>query len=404
MPRVPLALGAHGNVSVKSSPTGGYVASARYRQMDGRIIQRRGTGPSQGKARVALNRVLAALEASPASATAAITPASKLSSVVAVWHLKKAAETAAAKPNCLRAQTLEEYMRLLNREVLDRKGHDRELPGLGNLRLNELTVQVMETFLTALEVKHASQPRNVRAALAGPLNLAVRYGAIPASPLKLVESFHKPQREVYSMTAEQVPRFRELVSRFGHEPGKPGPRNSRQLHDFVEVNLALALRPGELLALHWDDISGLDTDKPMVAIRRTVVTAKSRGTKAQPETKNLSSMRDLSIPQFAAELLRRRKLLSEGPLVFPTRNGTVLATAQYQKWLRACVRGTEFFQVTPHALRRTTASLLLAANPASLFEVSRMLGHSSVSVTEKAYLSKSVTRPDLSSPIQELYT
>lgn len=33
-----------------------------------------------------------------------------------------------------------------------------------------------------------------------------------------------------------------------------------------------------------------------------------------------------------------------------------------------------------------------------------MLGHSSVSVTEKAYLSKSVTRPDLSSPVQELYT
>ena len=115
---------------------GGYVASARYRQMDGRILQRRATGPSQGKAKAALNLVLAALEASPVSATAVITSASKLSSVVAVSHLKKAAETAAAKPNCLRAQTLEEYMRLLNREVLDRKGHDRELPGLGNLRLN----------------------------------------------------------------------------------------------------------------------------------------------------------------------------------------------------------------------------------------------------------------------------
>lgn len=404
MPRMPLELGAHGNVSVKPSPTGGFIASARYRQMDGRIIQRRGTGPSQGKAKVALNRVLAALESAPAVGTAVVTSASKLSTVVSVWHTKKAAETAAEKPNCLRAQTLEEYMRLLNREVLDRKSHDRELVGLGNLRLSELTVQVLETFLTALEAKHASQPRNVRAALAGPLNLAVRYGAIPVSPLKLVESFHKPQREVYSLTAEQVPRFRALVAHFGHEPGKPGPQNSRQLAVFVEVNLALALRPGELLALHWEDISGLDTDKPMVTIRRTVVTARSRGTRAQPETKNQSSKRDLSIPQFAAELLRSRKLLSEGPLVFPTRNDTVIATAQYQKWLRACVRGTEFSQVTPHALRRTTASLLLAANPASLFEVSRMLGHSSVSVTEKAYLSKSVTRPDLSAPVQELYS
>ena len=118
----------------------------------------------------------------------------------------------------------------------------------------------------------------------------------------------------------------------------------------------------------------------------------------------LETVTNRAAEPFAAKQLRNRKLLSSGPLVFPTGNDTVIATVRYQKWLRACARGTEFSQVTPHALRRTTASLLLAANPGTLFEVSRMPGHSSVSVTEKAYLSKSVTRPDLSSPVQELYS
>ena len=123
------------------------------------------------------------------------------------------------------------------------------------------------------------------------------------SPLKIVESFHKPQREKYSLSAEQGSRFRALVDHFGHEPGKPGPRNSRQIAVFIEGNVALPLHPSELLALYCQEISGRDTDKLMGAMRRTVVATKSFGKRPRPQAKDLSSMRDPSIFQFAAEPL-----------------------------------------------------------------------------------------------------
>jgi integrase len=399
-----IAIGTYGNVSTGLTASGQYRASARYRRQDGSVVQRHATGPSAGAARRALKAVFETLETeSPGRSSDLVRPGMTLAALVKVWHDRKLAEITAGKSGALRQQTLDEYIRLIHREVLDRSQHDSELQGLGSRAINTLTVQELEAFLLGLDGRHASQPRNVRAALSGPLKLAVRYGALEASPLSLTETFTKPKKEVVSLSAEQVPRFRELARRFGHEPGKPGPRNSRQLTEFVEVGLALALRPGELLALHWEDIDGLSTANPTVHIHRTVVHLRGRGLIAQPEPKSSSSNRRLPVPGFAAEIFRSRQATSTSTLVFPNRLGGVLSVTQYEKWLRACVQGTEFEGTTPHSLRRTTASLLLAADPKRLYEVSRMLGHSSVSITEKAYLDRRVIQPDLTTAITELY-
>lgn len=407
MARKPLALGETGNVSVRVNPAGsGFIASCRYRRNNGVVVQRKGRGKSMGAARRDLSTRIEAEEKRGGGTPGArmILPTTKLRQVVAVWCVQAAAETKLGRRGSLRKQTLSEYVRLLNREVVDRAAHDKELEGLGDRRLNELSPQVLEEFLAGLDARHAAQPRNVRAALAGPLDMAVRYQALDVSPLKTVKAFQKAEPgDNYSLTAEQVPRFRAHVALFGHEPGKPGPRVGRQLVELVEVGLDLAIRPGELLALHWEDFKGLGTTKPTVNIQHTVVFDTDDGTHAQPRTKDTSSMRVLVVPARAAEVLRSRKTLSTGPLVFPNRKGGVLALAQYQKWMRAAVKGSEFLRVTPHTLRRTTATLLLAADPTSLFEVSRMLGHSSVAITEKAYISKALTRPDLSAPVDSLY-
>lgn len=152
---------------------------------------------------------------------------------------------------------------------------------------------------------------------------------------------------------------------------------------YLTYFLALSgLRIGEAAALLVDDV-GEDID---VTKTYSLVTYKVGPTKTgtstrqvyiQPELREL--LDDYMI--FRAEYLSGKKT----SLLFPSKQATYLNYRAYDKYLAENSERILGRIVTPHALRHTSASLLIA-NGVPLETVSRRLGHSNSKVTREIYL------------------
>ena len=154
------------------------------------------------------------------------------------------------------------------------------------------------------------------------------------------------------------------------------------------------MREGEILGLRWaedDRGPGLDLQRAEVRIFEQL----QHGQLAP--VKRGASKRVLHLRPWVVDLLRdyrdrelvQRRLVAaqhwrEQGLVFPSRVGTPRKGSNlWLSWKRLLKRaGLPDYKF--HELRHTAASLALAEG-ASLFHVSRMLGHSSISTTADTY-------------------
>ena len=115
------------------------------------------------------------------------------------------------------------------------------------------------------------------------------------------------------------------------------------------------------------------------------------------DTKTKRSRRSLALPRMAVEALgehRQRQaaawqragvLWQDNGLVFTTVLGTSLDAADVRRSLRPiCRRAGIGHQLTPRELRHTFVSLL-SDNGMAIEEISRLVGHSSSTVTETVY-------------------
>ena len=112
-----------------------------------------------------------------------------------------------------------------------------------------------------------------------------------------------------------------------------------------------------------------------------------RGSDPPWPAKTQESTRVVSIPSFAAEVIRQR-LVVVGPespdhLLFLTRNGTPLKTNNIRRRLRAVLSDAGIEGVTPHAFRRTVATVLDRASGPDL--AAELLGHTSSKITKEHY-------------------
>lgn len=151
--------------------------------------------------------------------------------------------------------------------------------------------------------------------------------------------------------------------------------------------LGTSARIGEVLAIRKCDVDAT-SDPATVRICGTIVSPAGKPTHRQPHPKTMKSTRTVSVPSFAAEVLRDRlvKVASEDPehLVFFTRNGTPLTTNNIRRRLRAVLEEAGIEGVTPHSFRRTVATVLDRAGGADL--AAEMLGHTSSKITKEHYI------------------
>lgn len=154
-----------------------------------------------------------------------------------------------------------------------------------------------------------------------------------------------------------------------------------EYRDYVVIQLIMdtGMRLGETLSLTIDDV---DIDRRAILIPAEI-------TKGKKE-------RYVFFSNTMAGILRRwlqykDRYINNDQLLFPTTRGTKLGIPHFERNFRIYKDRAGLSQnVTPHSLRNNFAKRCLMSGM-DIYTLSRILGHSSVTVTEKAYLDLTVT-------------
>jgi integrase len=276
-------------------------------------------------------------------------------------------------------------------EASDRKGSTKELyrtlarvhlkeSKFGTLKLAEVRKSnVVELFLE-LESKglSSSTRRSIYAVCRAIFNDAISDGNLSKNPVSSVKRPRPQSSEARFLTNSEVNSLLEELK---------GTRG------FIAITLIAmtGMRRGEVLGLEW---SNIDFEKRIIRVRQTM--NRVNGSLIRTDLKTLKSKRDIHLTESVAALLREQKieqmkerlklgsLWNGGDLVFTTERGQAVDGRNLLRiHQKAATRaGIEVKNI--HALRHSAATSLLDAQVPALV-VSRILGHSSVSITLDIY-------------------
>jgi integrase len=202
---------------------------------------------------------------------------------------------------------------------------------------------------------------------------AVRAGLLDQNPMEAVDpprsGFVRPAR---AWRPDEVARFLEAA-------------NGHRLYPLFALMLATGLRPGEALALRWEDWEG-----ETLHVRHTLLRDGTLG-----PTKTPGSNGTLYLDPATQDLLREWRERLEGEkeaspdwvdhcLMFPSTRGTPLDYGNFKRAFYALQEKAGVSRITPHGLRHTYTSLALRAGlPPKV--VAARLRHADPTFTVKVY-------------------
>jgi integrase len=248
MGRPGLALGTAGKIRFHATPSG-YRAVAWYRDYDGRCRQVERSAKTKAAAAAALR--LALRDRARFDSGGDLTPDTRVSVLAEAWFagLKNLSPT-----------TMQVYRHRLDQQIL---------PGLGNLRVRELSVGTIERHLRLVADKHGpAMAKMTKSVLSGVCGLAARHDALDRNPVRDTGSIEAPARKApRALTGDEA---RTLLTRLAAD--EQAGRND--VTDLVAFMLATGCRIGEATAVTWDV---LDLDAGTVEIRSTAVRVTGQG-------------------------------------------------------------------------------------------------------------------------------
>lgn len=314
---------------------------------------RRSYHPTEAKARTALRKMLAQLDAGVTIADGNTT----LAELLTRWESK------VLPAGHLSVRTLDTYAWACTILRAD----------LGTTRLRRLTPEAIEdTFdrRAATGTSRASLVK-IRSVLGKALDYAQRRGLVAQNVARIVELPAQARRTEAgrSLTAEQA---RQLLAA------------DHRLHALWSVMLYLGLRPGEATGLLWADV---DLDRAVVHVRRSLKLERGRLV-LDERLKTDRSRRSLDAPPQVVTALRTHRTaqtkarLKAGELwappypdlVFTTALGTPLGPRNVHRSLTLLTAGLGLGAWHPHELRHSAASLMSEAG-VPIERIADQLGH-----------------------------
>ncbi len=271
----------------------------------------------------------------------------------------------------VRESTYASYRRMVGNHLV---------PGVGRLKLaklkpGDLRRLYREKLNSGLSTRTV---RYVHTIVKKALKDAVRMEAIPRNPADAVDPPKLRQEEMHPLSANQARALLRTAATSGN-----------RLEALFVVAVHTGMRPGELLALRWEDVR-FEGTPAMLEVRRSLSASQFTATKT-------GKGRRVALSRGATEALRahRKRQLEEGMekaglwkdhgLVFPSRNGTPLEHHNVVRSFKRLLRRAglpKTFRL--YDLRHTAATLLLSRNVHPKY-VAEMLGHSSIAITLDKY-------------------
>ena len=307
----------------------------------------------------------------------------------------------------VRATTLIDYTSKVNRHII---------APLGHMKMAEVTADDIKMALVPVSKKSASIYKSVNIILKCIFNSAEDSRIITYNPTRFLSSKNGgvPQKDKEALTDAQVELLLDTI---------------RDLPPYVFVMLGLyaGLRREEILALKWDCVD-LRQDAPYVMVRRAWHTESNRPI-ILTDLKTKAARRDIAIPNCLAECLREAKEKSTSEYVVANKEGGPLTYTEFRSlWRFIVVRtakprkakkkvGGKYvkymlypqlgetarnngkvqyvldFEVTPHQLRHTYITNLIAAgvDPKT---VQYLAGHEKSKITMDIYAKVKYNKPE----------
>jgi integrase len=375
MARPRLTIGTFGEITTRVMPSGRFEARTRYRDWDGRARQVQAAGATAKAAEGALKAKLAERSLlRPTDST--LTPDSLFADLVAYW---------------LNDIDLEGRISRTTRNLYERNMRTLVSPAFDSLTLREIGVARCDQFIKQLAKLSYSRAKQARVVLRLALELAVRHEVLPRNPMDHVSRLHREPHIPDALMAPEVNMIRAAIGQWESAADHiSGPKPDGQLGAIIEVMLGTSARIGEVLAIRRRDVD-VTSSVPSIRLAGTIISRKGEQTFRQDHPKTARSTRVVAIPTFTADAVRRRlaKVGSLGldALLFQSRDGTPLTTANVRRQLRQVLEGAGIKGVTPHMFRRTVAT---AVNTnASIELASELLGHTDTKITVQHYIQRS---------------
>ena len=269
---------------------------------------------------------------------------------------------------------------------------------MGDLKVSDVTVELIESKAADWSKRTSPKTANkVLTTLTAILAAAKRYKLRKDNPADEAERLKvaTESENATEVEPEQVYSKAELKKLINASEGI-----ARLL---VMVLGFCGLRIGEALALVW---SAIDLKAGLLYVRLTLADSDKGAEPLFQPPKTPGSKRTLALPKELVSELRRWKLkcpTSERDLVFATEEGKPFHRKAVSKILDAAIEKAGLKKrLTPHGLRHTFASLLLADRK-PVPEVSQLLGHKDSYTTMKIYAhfirEESTATQDLASSV-----
>lgn len=277
----------------------------------------------------------------------------------------------------VRASTLSGYRSIMETHVL---------PALGHIALRDLRRSHVKAFLTAkkAETTQAGKPRGrahvaqMRTVLHGCLEEARDedlIGQNPAAVRRRRAGSRAARPQVKAFDAEQLARF--LATAATVRPER---------YPLFRLLAGTGLRLGEAFGLQWDD---LDLAGAQLVVQRTVSQGQAGPVKTHRSNRPVDMSPGLVGVLKTYDAATKAAALQNGrqrsPWVFPGARGGAAYHSPVEDDFKAVLRAAALpAHFTPHALRHTYASLLLADGESPVY-VQEQLGHASIALTVDRY-------------------
>ena len=276
----------------------------------------------------------------------------------------------------VKRRTLDRYAEILTLHIL---------PGFEKVRVRDMDRGRIKLFLAeklnaGLEKRTV---RNLQSVLRAMLNAAIEDGVIASNPaaklgrvLKLTVSKATMQEEIKAMTKAQRQVFLATAC---HE----APR----YYPLFFVLAGTGMRLGEGLALQPED---LDLSAKTIRIARAFSEDGTLDTPKSGHGRTVDMSQSLADTLASLEMTRKQEKLKYGwselpPWMFVTKEGTSVDPANVRRAMLRVLKVAKLpLHFTPHGLRHTYASILLADGVSPVY-VQEQLGHATIELTVSTY-------------------